>query len=69
MRVVDVWNNLPEAVVEASSINSFKNRVDKILADYHYMINIDYVQVICDLNKFRSSVNFQDSDLEDAPQE
>jgi len=30
-RIVNQWNNLPEAVVEASSVNSFKNKYDKFL--------------------------------------
>ena len=28
-RVVNVWNSLPDYVVEADSVNSFKNRLDK----------------------------------------
>jgi len=28
-RLVDVWNGLPEAVVQASSVNGFKNNLDK----------------------------------------
>jgi hypothetical protein len=27
-RVVEVWNKLPSIIVEAESINSFKNRLD-----------------------------------------
>ena len=27
-RVVDTWNNLPEEIVNASSVNSFKNRIN-----------------------------------------
>lgn len=27
-RVVDTWNNLPASIVEAPSVNSFKNRID-----------------------------------------
>ena len=29
-RVVDIWNNLPSNIVNAESINSFKNRLDSI---------------------------------------
>ena len=29
LRVVDLWNSLPESVVSAPSLNSFKNRLDK----------------------------------------
>ena len=28
-RIVDVWNSLPSDIVEANSVNSFKNKVDK----------------------------------------
>ena len=28
-RVVDLWNSLPEYVISANSVNSFKNRLDK----------------------------------------
>ena len=31
-RVVNTWNNLPEYVVEAASVNSFKNRHDKYIS-------------------------------------
>ena len=30
-RVTEQWNRLPEEVISANSINSFKNRVDKYL--------------------------------------
>ena len=30
-RVIDQWNSLPEEVISATSINSFKNRLDKFL--------------------------------------
>ena len=35
-RVVDMWNKLPEEVVESKSINEFKNRLDKY--DKYYTI-------------------------------
>ena len=28
-RIVDIWNNLPSEVVEADSVNQFKNRINK----------------------------------------
>ena len=34
VRIVDTWNNLPEAVISAPSINAFKNRLDK-----HWKVN------------------------------
>jgi hypothetical protein len=32
-RVIDKWNNLPEYIINAKGINSFKNRLDKFLRD------------------------------------
>ena len=29
LRVVDLWNSLPESLVSAPSLNSFKNHLDK----------------------------------------
>ena len=32
-RVVNMWNELPEIVVESESVNSFKNKYDKYVGD------------------------------------
>lgn len=37
-RVVDKWNNLPAAVVEAPSLDSFKNRLDTHWATLKYCV-------------------------------
>ena len=29
-RIVDVWNKLPDSVILSNSLNSFKNKLDKI---------------------------------------
>jgi len=29
LRVIDDWNSLPQSVVNASSVNDFKNKLDK----------------------------------------
>jgi len=34
-RVVNTWNNLPQSVVDADSVNSFKNRLDQF--DKYFM--------------------------------
>jgi hypothetical protein len=39
-RVTDSWNCLPNAVVEAQSLNSFKNRLDAVLGNYMYCIDV-----------------------------
>ena len=30
-RVINHWNKLPQEVIEADSVNSFKNKLDKLL--------------------------------------
>lgn len=37
-RVVDEWNKLPEEIVTAPTINSFKNRLDKLWRNYAYSL-------------------------------
>jgi len=32
-RIVNFWNSLPKSVVEAPSVNSFKNHLDKYFTD------------------------------------
>ena len=33
---MDLWNALPESVVSAPSLNSFKNRLDKFWKEYKF---------------------------------
>ena len=35
-RVIDTWNALDKSIVEAPSVNTFKNRLDIALKDYMY---------------------------------
>ena len=39
LRVTSQWNNLPDSVVNAESMNSFKNRLDKFWNDSEVMYN------------------------------
>ena len=41
-RVINEWNKLPNECVNASSVNMFKNRIDRYLikAGYTYMIKL-----------------------------
>ena len=39
-RVINIWNNLPSAVAEATSLNSFKNRLDQHWKDYKCSVTI-----------------------------
>ena len=44
VRVVNIWNSLPNEVISATSVNSFKNRLDLFWVDqevlYNYKANI-----------------------------
>ena len=67
MRVVDLWNSLPNSVVKAKTINSFKNQLDRLLVNHLYCVTIDNAQVIKDLK--RSSVSCSNQDTKDAPED
>ena len=41
IRVVKLWNSLPENIVSAPNVNTFKNRFDKYMEDQEVMFN-DY---------------------------
>ena len=45
--VTDQWNNLPKTIVEASTINTFKNRMDKLWEqnDVMYDPDIDLFEI------------------------
>ena len=36
-RIVSVWNSLPDSVVSAESVNSFKSRIDKFWSTYDFV--------------------------------
>ena len=40
VRVVNIWNSLPDSVISANNVNTFKNRLDKFWANqeliFHY---------------------------------
>ena len=38
-RVTCTWNSLPDSVIEASSVNSFKNRIDKHWNNFEFKYN------------------------------
>ena len=39
-RINNAWNNLPQDVVNASSTNLFKNKIDNIFHQYKFCINL-----------------------------
>ena len=40
-RVTNLWNQLPSDVVNASSVNCFKNKIDRLLQTYTFQTKID----------------------------
>lgn len=44
-RIIDTWNSLDKTVVEASTLNSFKNRLDFALKEYMYCPNVSFASL------------------------
>ena len=40
-RIINLWNNLPEHVAKAKSVNCFKNNIDQIFREHLYTTNLD----------------------------
>ena len=40
-RVTNLWNQLPSDVVNASSVNCFKNKINRLLQAYTFQTKID----------------------------
>ena len=40
VRVSDIWNNLPANIVDAPSVNSFRNRLDSYWCDRKYLYEV-----------------------------
>jgi len=38
-RVICTWNSLPESVIEANSVDSSKNRIDKYWNNFEFKYN------------------------------
>jgi hypothetical protein len=38
--VTDMWNSLPESIVDASSINAFKNRLDEAMQEHMFSVKM-----------------------------
>ena len=41
-RVVNTWNKLPADIVNSTTLNSFKNKVDKLYKDKMFLINANF---------------------------
>ena len=61
-RIVNVWNELPAEIVEADSINSFKNKLDKHWIEkvyetpFYYALNI--LLHVFRVSTYRQSLHF-----------
>jgi len=43
-RIANIWNSLPDEIISAPTVNTFKNRIDRVWAEqevfYNYKANI-----------------------------
>ena len=46
-RITNAWNSLPEDVIMAPTLNTFKNRLDKTWNAYHYITNSNWFENPC----------------------
>ena len=56
-RIVPHWNKLPKSVIEAKSVNSFKNKLDLHLFNsktlfFNFFINCFNLQLSCQIRRF-----------------
>ena len=42
VRVVNAWNSLPEKVISASSLNAFKNELDKVWSRHKFSLSSEW---------------------------
>ena len=60
LRVVNTWNSLPSQVVEAKTVNTFKNRLDRFWSDQELL----YDNFKCKISVSGSGANRQPADFE-----
>jgi len=60
VRIVNLWNSLPENVISADSVNTFKNRLDKFWSDQELVY--DYKADITRIGN-RSLISLDDSSV------
>lgn len=56
-RITNAWNSLPEEVVPAPTMNTFKSRLDKAWKEYHYVTNTDWYTVPGKSNNHQSATS------------
>ncbi len=63
-RIVDVWNSLPNAVIEATSIISFENKLDKFWK--HQPLKYNFEEKLMTTLHHHISLSLEDDlDIED----
>ena len=60
VRIVNLWNSLPENAVSANTVNTFKNRLDKFLSDQELVC--DYKADITGIGN-RSLISLDDTSV------
>jgi len=40
IRITNVWNSLPDEIISAPSVNTFKNRLDKFWAEHEFFLQL-----------------------------
>ena len=63
-RVVDIWNNLPSKVVNAPSLKSFENRLDKFWKNQSIVYNFETL-IKLETNPTEQNNDDEDMDSED----
>ena len=61
MRIINIWNELPENVVMSPSVNTFKNRLDKHWSTEHFLY--DYTAAIPGHNRAEDRARKFNDDL------
>ena len=61
MRIINIWNELPENVVMSPNVNTFKNRLDKHWSTEHFLY--DYTAAIPGHNRAEDRAREFNDDL------
>jgi hypothetical protein len=64
LRITNIWNNLPAHVVQAKTVNSFKNKLDKFWSKQELMYD-DFKAKIKITASDESKYNSHESDVEE----
>ena len=69
IRITDTWNNLPEKVISAPSLNAFKNRLDNVWKNqdilYDYTAPLNYKSNLLSTSRMQTDTPDPDLDTQD----